>query len=78
MADLHVAAGHADALRTLRLYFIDCGRWDEHHLQFGARIYSERLRRLGVAHTYEEFDGGHMQVGHRYDVSLRALSAALA
>jgi enterochelin esterase family protein len=75
---VELAAGHADALRTLRLYFIDCGRWDEHHLQFGARIYSERLRQLGVAHTYEEFDGGHMQVGHRYDVSLRALSAALA
>ena len=68
---------HLDALRALRLYFLDCGRWDEHHLQYGARIYSRRLHGLGVAHTYEEFDGGHMNVGHRYDVSLRAVSAAL-
>ena len=73
-----LVAAHADALRALRLYFLDCGRSDEHHLQYGARIYARRLQDLGIAHTYEEFDGGHMNVGHRYDVSLRALSAAFA
>jgi len=75
---VELAAAHADALRGLRLYFLDCGRWDEHHLQYGGRIYSRRLQQLGVPHTYEEFDGGHMNVAHRYDVSLRAVSAALA
>jgi enterochelin esterase family protein len=74
---VELAAAHAAALRSLRLYFLDCGRWDEHHLQYGARIYAQRLRALGVAHTYEEFEGGHLHVAHRYDVSLRALSAAL-
>ena len=68
---------HADALRALRLYVLDCGRWDEHHLQYGARIYAARLQALRIPHSYEEFDGGHMNVGHRYDVSLRAVSAAL-
>jgi len=75
---VELVAVHADALRTLRLYYLDCGRWDEHHLQYGARIYTRRLQALGVAHAYEEFDGGHMNVGHRYDASLRAVSAALA
>lgn len=75
---IELAAAHADALRSLRLYFLDCGRSDEHHLQYGNRIFSQRLRALNVAHTYDEFDGGHMNVAHRYDVSLRALSDALA
>jgi enterochelin esterase-like enzyme len=69
---------HAAALRSLRLYFLDCGRWDEHHLQFGARVYTQRLKALGIPHVYEEFDGGHMNVAHRYDVSLQAVSEALA
>jgi len=75
---IELVAAHAEALRALRLYFLDCGRWDEHHLQYGARIYSKRLQDLGIAHTYEEFDGGHSNVAHRYEVSLRAVSAALS
>ena len=72
---VELVAAHADALRSLRLYFLDCGRADEHHLQYGGRIYAARLQALGIPHTYEEFDGGHMNVSHRYDVSLRAVSA---
>lgn len=68
---------HAEALRSLRLYFLDSGRSDEHHLQYGNRIYAERLTTLGIAHTYDEFAGGHRNVAHRYDVSLRAVSAVL-
>ena len=72
-----MAAAHAEALRSLRLYFLDCGGRDEHHLQYGARIYSRLLHQLQVPHTYEEFSGGHRNVAYRYDVSFRALSAAL-
>jgi len=74
---VELVAAHADALRSLRLYWLDCGRWDEHHLQYGNRIFTSRLRDLSIAHTYEEFDGGHTNVAHRYDVSLRALSTVL-
>lgn len=73
-----LAAAHAAALRRLTLYYLDCGRWDEHHLQLGNRVYCARLRALGVPHLYEEFDGGHMNVAHRYDGSLARLSAVLA
>jgi enterochelin esterase family protein len=73
-----LADRHAAALASLRTYWIDCGRWDEHHLQLGARIYCRKLRELGIAHTYEEFEGGHRNTAHRYDSSLRAFSAAWA
>jgi enterochelin esterase family protein len=68
---------HADALRSLRLYYLDCGRSDEHHLQLGNRIYARRLEALSIPHVYEEFDGGHMNVAHRYDVSLVKISEAM-
>ncbi len=71
-----LAESHVAALRSLRTYYIDCGRWDEHHLQLGARIYCRRLRQLEVRHTYEEFDGGHQNTAHRYEHSLRAFSDA--
>ena len=74
---VEMAAQHADALRSLRLYYLDCGRWDEHHLQLGNRIYARRLEALAIPHVYEEFDGGHMNVAHRYDVSLAKLSEAM-
>lgn len=74
---VELAARHADALRSLRLYYLDCGSWDEHHLQLGNRIFSQRLKVLGVPHTYEEFDGGHMNVAHRYERSLQLLSETL-
>lgn len=67
---------HAGALRDLTTYYLDCGKWDEHHLQLGARIYTRRLRELGVAHLYEEFDGGHRNTAHRYETSLRLFSNA--
>jgi enterochelin esterase-like enzyme len=73
-----LAAAHAEALKRLSLYYLDCGRWDEHHLQLCNRIYSRRLAALGVPHIYEEFDGGHMNVAHRYDLSLQRLSALWA
>lgn len=74
---VELAAAHAAGLRRLALYYLDCGRWDEHHLHLGNRIFSQRLTALGVAHVYEEFDGGHMNVAHRYEESLRRLGEVL-
>ena len=39
---------------------------------------SARLKELGVAHEYEEFDDNHSNVQYRYDVSLPKLVKALA
>lgn len=68
---------HADALRSLRTLFIDCGTRDEWNLHLGARLMHRRLEALGVPHTHEEFDDGHMNVSYRYDVSLPRLARAL-
>src|SRR5262249_62307392 len=74
---VEMAAGHAEALRRLKLLFLDAGTRDEDNLDLGARILARRLRALGVAHQHEEFDGGHRGTAYRYDVSLPKLAAAL-
>jgi enterochelin esterase family protein len=67
----------ADALRSLKLLYLDCGTDDEWHLHHGARLFARRLRELGIAHEHQEFDDGHMNVSYRYDVSLPKMAAAL-
>lgn len=74
---LRIAARHAEALRSLALLYLDCGTKDEFHLHHGARRMTRELTRLGVTHTYEEFDDGHMNVPYRYDTSLPMLARAL-
>ena len=67
----------ADALRSLALLYIDVGRFDEYNLQMGARRFVAGLNALGIAHHYEEFDGGHRGMAWRYGVSLAHLAEAL-
>ena len=69
---------HREALRSLKLLFIDCGSLDEYNLQFGHRILSKKLARHGIEHRYEEFPDSHMGTSYRYAVSLPLLSAAIA
>lgn len=71
-------ARHAEALRRMRCVFLDCGRKDEFRLDLGARVFAAKLRALGIAHTHEEFDDGHMGIPYRYDVSVPTLARALA
>ncbi len=68
---------HLDALKSLRLLYIDVGRDDEFNLQFGARIFCNRLQKHGVNFMHEEFDDGHMNVPYRYDHSFAAISRAM-
>ena len=64
---------HFDALRSLRLLFIDCGDRDQYHLHYGARLMHEELVRGRVKHHYEEFSDNHSTIGYRMDVSLPLL-----
>lgn len=68
---------HSDALRSMRLAHLDAGIRDEWALHLGARLFTRRLKALGIEHVYEEFDDGHMNLSYRYDVSLPRLAAAL-
>lgn len=74
---LRLLDAHADALRSLSLLYLDCGRRDEFHLHHGARRFARALAERGIAHVYEEFDDGHMNVSYRYDTSLPLLARAL-
>lgn len=74
---VHLVARHTDALRSLKLLYLDAGLRDEFNLQYGARIFSDRLKQHGIAHVHEEFDDGHLNIPYRYDVSLRRISDAM-
>ena len=75
---LRLLPARAEALRSLRLLYLDCGTKDEFHLHHGARAFTAELKKLGIDHRYEEFDDGHMNVPYRYDRSLPALAKALS
>ena len=68
---------HADNLRRLKGIYIDCGDHDQFALHFGSRRVHRELDRLGIAHTYEEFDDDHSSVDYRMDRSLPFLEKAL-
>ncbi len=68
---------HADALRTLKGIYIDCGWRDQYHLHYGARILSKRLAQQRIAHRYEEFNDTHSGIDYRMDLSLPFLYRAL-
>lgn len=68
---------HLDALRSLKLIYLDAGLRDEFNLQYGARIFTRRLKDRGISYIHEEFDDGHFAIQYRYDNSLQAISAAI-
>ncbi len=68
----------AEALRGLKLLFLDAGDRDEYGLHLGARIMVQRLKELGIAHTHEEFPEGHFGINFRYRRGLELLAGALA
>jgi enterochelin esterase family protein len=63
-----------EALRSLRLLFLDCGNRDEYYIHLGCRLMARRLTEAQVPHIYEEFAGTHRQTDHRYDRSLSLIS----
>ncbi len=75
---LNLVAAHREALRSLRLLYLDCGLYDEYNLLYGARQLSQRLTAYGVPHVYEEFPDGHRGTRYRFDVSLTLIGQVWA
>ena len=46
-------------------------------IHYGSRILSKELRKNGIEHTYQEFDGTHSGIDYRMNVSLSFLYKAL-
>lgn len=66
-----------EALRKMRLVFVDCGSRDEHFLHWGALAFHRKLEDAGIEHVYETFGDGHRGTGYRLDRSLPLLYEAL-
>lgn len=66
-----------EALNSLHALYIDVGRFDQYHIQYGTRRLVDALVQHGIAHRYEEFDGTHSAIDWRLDHSLPHLAAAL-
>lgn len=75
---VRMASRHAEALKGLKLLFVDCGRRDEFRLDIGARILCAKLTELDIPFEHEEFDDGHMSISYRYDVSIPKLAKVLS
>lgn len=75
---VRMAPKHIDALKTMRLIYLDAGNRDEPYLDLGARAFSNELTKGGVEHSFELFDGGHGGIGYRYPLALKALADVLA
>ena len=75
---VRMAAGHAEALRSMRRIYLDAGESDEYFLDVGAQAFSAELNELGVEHTLELFDGKHGGISHRYPGAIRELIVALS
>jgi enterochelin esterase-like enzyme len=69
---------HAEALKSLKFLFIDCGSDDQYNLVFGARRLHRKLDASGVRHRYEEFADNHSAIDYRMDISLPFLVDALS
>ncbi|MFW7381815.1 MAG: alpha/beta hydrolase [Oligoflexus sp.] len=67
-----------EALRQLKLLYMDCGNRDQYFLHFGARQMHDKLEKMGIKHRYEEFDDNHSGTAYRYDVSLPLLAEAIS
>ena len=65
------------ALRRLRYVYVDGGREDEWALDIGARIFASVAQARGVRVDFEEFGGGHFDVGPRYETMFPRLIASL-
>jgi len=69
---------HAETWRSMRGVWLDAGRRDEFFLDNGMVAVSRELEELGVPHTLELFDAGHMAIGYRYPTSLAFLTRAIS
>jgi S-formylglutathione hydrolase FrmB len=70
---VRMAAGRADALRSLHSIWIDAGTRDDYFLDLGAEAFVAELRRIGVAEDvvrFELFDATHAAIEYRYPLSL--------
>ncbi|MGI8545015.1 MAG: alpha/beta hydrolase, partial [Aridibacter sp.] len=71
---VYLVENSVEALKSLKLFFLDAGTSDEFALDIGAKILVDRLKKHGIPHKHEEFDGGHFNINHRYNRTFELIS----
>jgi enterochelin esterase family protein len=74
---VHLVDEYRRALASLRLIYLDAGTKDDFNLQYGARIFCDKLRQRGIPFVHEEFDDSHLNIPYRFDASFAAISQAM-
>lgn len=69
---------HADAIGTLKGFYLECGTEDQYNILYGTRRIHRSLEAKGIAHRYEEFPDNHSGVDYRMDVSLPWMAEVLS
>ncbi len=76
---VRMVSKHADALRSLKAIYIDCGKRDQFFLDLGAEAFRRELEAIGVTDVFFElFDGTHSAIEYRYPIALTYLAERLA
>lgn len=75
---VRMAARHADALRSMKLIWLDAGKSDEYFLDLGAQAFAKELAALGIDYSLELFEGKHGGIHYRYPLALKALADSVA
>nr|WP_225905758.1 alpha/beta hydrolase-fold protein [Stygiolobus caldivivus] len=71
---VRIVEKYSENLRKLKMIYLDVGIRDEFKINFGMRILHNKMKKLGIPHVYEEFEGGHFNTSFRYDISLSLAS----
>lgn len=74
---VRMARVYTEALASMRLIWLDAGKSDEYFLDLGATAFANELKREGIDHSLELFEGKHGGIQYRYPLALRALAEAL-
>ena len=74
---VRMAPRYGEELASMRTIYLDAGKSDEWYLDLGAQAFARELEKLGIEHTLELFDGGHMGIQYRYPRAIAALARAL-
>jgi S-formylglutathione hydrolase FrmB len=69
---------HADALRQMRLIYIDAGTKDEWFLDLGAKAFTKELDDAGLTYEIDFFDDGHGGIQYRYPRAIKRLAEVLS
>jgi hypothetical protein len=74
-----MARERADALRSQKAIYIDCGKRDQFFLDLGAEAFRRELEAIGITdYFFELFDGTHSAIEYRYPLALAYLAERLS